>query len=70
MAARGRERTVRVMTSTPGSNDPIDPGVSRLEDLEHTDVEGTVDQDPEAVPNADYSDPDTRPAVAPDTSDG
>lgn len=54
------------MTSTPGSIDPIDSDVSRLEDLDHTDVEGTVDQDPEAVPNADYSDPDTRPAVAPD----
>ena len=58
------------MTSTPGSNDPIESDVSRLENVDHTDVEGTVHQDPEEVPNADYSDPDTRPAVAPDESAG
>lgn len=53
------------MTTLPGGQDPIDPALSRSEDLAHTDVEGTLDQDPEAVPNADYSDPDTKPAVAP-----
>jgi hypothetical protein len=53
------------MTTLPGGQEPIDPAISRTEDLAHTDVEGTLDQDPEAVPNADYSDPDTTPAVAP-----
>ena len=56
------------MTTLPGGQEPIDPALSRTEDLAHTDVAGTLDQDPEAVRNADYSDPDTKPAVAP--SDG
>jgi len=54
------------MTSTPADRDDIDPAVRDLENLDQTDVEGTVDQDPAEVPNADYSNPDTRPAVAPD----
>lgn len=55
------------MTSTPPPDrGDIDPALHDLENLEQTDVEGTVDQDPAEVPNADYSSPDTRPAVAPD----
>ncbi len=54
------------MTSTHGENDRIDPDVSGLEDLDQTDVEGSIERDPDAVPNADYSDPETRPAIAPE----
>jgi hypothetical protein len=53
------------MTTLPGGQEPIDPALSQAEDLAQTDVAGSLDQDPEAVPNADYSDPDTKPAVAP-----
>jgi hypothetical protein len=58
------------MTSTQGEGDRIDPDVSGLEDLDQTDVEGSIERDPGSVPNADYSDPDTRPAVAPDDDKG
>jgi hypothetical protein len=58
------------MTSTHGEGDRIDPDVSGLEDLDQTDVEGSIERDPESVPNADYSDPDTRPVVAPDDDKG
>ncbi len=54
------------MTSTPGSDKRIDPKVADEEHLELTDVEGSLEKDPEQVPNADYSNPDTRPAKAPD----
>ncbi len=59
-------------TSTPEPGENIDPSVSNAEDLEQTDVRGGLDRDPDEVPNADYSDPDTRPAIAPDegTEDG
>jgi len=56
------------MTSTPGSEKRIDPKLADQEHLEQTDVEGALEQDPEQVPNADYSNPDTRPAKAPDES--
>lgn len=57
------------MTSHPRENDRIDPAVRDVEDLDQTDVDATVERDPDTVPNADYSDPETRPAVAPDESE-
>ena len=57
------------MTSTQGEGDRIDPDISGLEDLDQTDVEGSIERDRGSVPNADYYDPDTRPAVAPDDGD-
>jgi hypothetical protein len=53
------------MTTTPAEPDPVDPAVADLEDLEQTDVEGSIERDPDEAPNADYDDPETRPAATP-----